>query len=85
MKSILDIVVSWLAGFIIIVGSGYLVFQHLTAWAALVQLAYVVPVMLLADRRSGMAFGLGVLCGAAVVFALNTLAGVFMFVFGAEP
>jgi len=85
MKCVLDVVVSWLAGFTIIVGLGYLVFQHLTPWAALAQLGYVVPVVLLADRRGGMAFGIGVLSGAAVVVALNVLAGALMFVFGAEP
>src|SRR5262245_54376215 len=81
VKRFVYVAVSWLAGLIGVLGLGYLVFTHLTAWAAIVQIAYVVPLVHAADRRGSLAFGFGVLCGAFAVLALNSFVGVFMWAF----
>ena len=81
MQGVLVLLVQWSVAFVGTVGMGYLVFHRFTAWVGLVQLAYVVPLVVLANRRRSAALGVGVLCGATVVLAAWVMAGLFVLLF----
>jgi hypothetical protein len=76
---------AWLGGVLLTIVVGYCVYRWLGASVAILQLVYVVPSVLIADHRGRIGIGMGVLCGAGVVFALSALAAALKFLFGAEP
>jgi hypothetical protein len=71
----------WLFGFLTVVVLGYLSYSHVTRWVLVAQLFYVVPLVAVARQRGGIAFGVGVMCGAAAVLAVGLLVSLFLALF----